>query len=315
MSALRDALAAYISLRRALGTRLKEPAETLGQFVDFIEKEGATFITTERAIRWATQHDWVQHNTWARRLSMVRGFASWLSTSDPRTEIPPKGAIRSGRTRRQSYIYTDDETGRLMAEASRMRSRTGMRAWTYTTLLGLLASTGLRPGEALALNCADVDLIDAILTVRQTKFGKSRLVPLDASTCTALSGYAKERNRRCPEPRSDAFLVSERGLRLVGCSARSAFVRLSQRVGLRPRGDRGRDGHGPRLQDFRHTFATRRLIEWYRSGVDVARAMPTLSTYLGHVLISDTYWYLQSVPELLQCATDRLQANRKAVSP
>ena len=210
MSALRDALAAYISLRRALGTRLKEPAETLGQFVDFIEKEGATFITTERAIRWATQHDWVQHNTWARRLSMVRGFASWLSTSDPRTEIPPKGAIRSGRTRRQSYIYTDDETGRLMAEAPDASDHGGIHAWTYTTLLGLLASTGLRPGEALALNCADVDLIDAILTVRQTKFGKSRLVPLDASTCTALSGYAKERNRRCPEPRSDAFLVSER---------------------------------------------------------------------------------------------------------
>ncbi len=307
MSALRDSLAAYVSLRRALGTKLREPAGTLGQFVTFIEGEGATFITTERSIRWATQHEGVQRNTWARRLSMVRGFASWLSASDPRTEIPPKGALRPGRTRRQSYIYSDDEIGRLMAEASRMRSRTGMRAWTYMTLFGLLASTGLRPGEALALDRADVDLADAKLTVRQTKFGKSRLVPFDASTCAALSSYAKERNIRYPVPRSDAFLVSERGLRLVGCSARSVFVRLSQRVGLRSRGERGRDGQGPRLQDFRHTFATRRLIEWYRCGVDVTRAMPTLSTYLGHVLISDTYWYLQSVPELLQCATDRAQ--------
>ena len=185
MSALRDALAAYISLRRALGTRLKEPAETLGQFVDFIEKEGATFITTERAIRWATQHDWVQHNTWARRLSMVRGFASWLSTSDPRTEIPPKGAIRL-----RAYapaVSTSTPTTKPEGSWPRLPGCVHAPACVHGPIrrfFGLLASTGLRPGEALALNCADVDLIDAILTVRQTKFGKSRLVPLDASTCT-----------------------------------------------------------------------------------------------------------------------------------
>lgn len=315
MSALRDSLAAYVALRRALGTKLKEPAATLGQFVTFLEKEGATFITTERAIRWAKEHAWVQRDTWARRLSMVRGFASWLSTQDPRTQIPPARALKAGRRRRKSYIYTDEEIGRLMAEASRMHSRTGLRARTYETLLGLLAATGLRPGEALALDRNDVDLDNAILTIRQTKFGKTRFVPIETSTCAALTRYATERDNLCPQPHSDAFLLSVRGSRLVGCSTRSTFVRLSYRVGLRSKRGTKRYERGPRLQDFRHTFATRKLIEWYSAGVDVARELPTLSTYLGHVLISDTYWYLQAIPELLQRATDYLVTKRKAGTP
>jgi integrase len=197
-----------------------------------------------------------------------------------------------------------------MKEASRLVSPTGLRALTYTTLIGLLAATGLRPGEVLALDKSDVDLNHGILSIRQSKFGKSRFVPLADSTRAALVNYAKQRDKLCLRPRSEAFLVSERGQRLQGCTARRTFARISCAVGVRPATGSRRGGRGPRLQDFRHCFATRKLIEWYRAGVDVGRELPKLATYLGHVDVAHTYWYLEAVPELLQLATDRLGAHR-----
>jgi integrase len=183
-----------------------------------------------------------------------------------------------------------------------------MRARTYTTLIGLLAATGLRPGEALALDKADVDLKDGILAVRESKFGKSRFVPLHDSARRALAEYAACRDRLHPQRLTRAFFISERGKRLQGDSARRTFARLSANIGIRTLPDKRRNGRGPRLQDLRHSFATRRLIEWYRAGSDVRREMPKLTTYLGHVSVASTYWYIEAVPELLQLATERLKA-------
>ncbi|MGH7340030.1 MAG: tyrosine-type recombinase/integrase, partial [Candidatus Rokuibacteriota bacterium] len=297
MSALHEALAQYVEVRRALGTKLKEAAATLAQFVAFLEREGATHITTGLAVQWAMVPQGVQRATWARRLSMVRGFAKWLSAHDPQTEVPPPGALPARRRRRRPHIFTDDEVCRLMAEATHRRSRTGLRPLTYTTLIGLLAATGLRPGEALALDTADVDLDAGLLTIRQSKFGKSRVVPIEGSTHDALKDYVARRDAICVRPSSPAFLLSEHGRRLRGNATRRMFAVLSCAVGLRPPFQARRWGRGPRLQDFRHTFATRRLVEWYQAGLDVSRELPKLATYLGHVGIGLTYWYIEAVPE------------------
>jgi len=182
MTGLHEALTQYVTIRRALGTRLAEPAFTLRQFVTFLEREGSSRITTALAVRWAMASPGVQRATWGRRLSMVRRFAAWLSAFDPHTEVPPQRLLPSRHRRPRPHIFTEAETRRLMAEATRRRSRTGLRPLTYTTLIGLLAATGLRPGEALALDRPDVDLENGILSIRETKCGKSRFVPIEPST-------------------------------------------------------------------------------------------------------------------------------------
>jgi len=311
MNTLRDALAEYLVVRRALGTQLREPARTLGHFVQFLEYEGQEFITTELALRWARQPVGVQPATWARRLTMVRRFAAWLSAFDRRTEVPPRNLIEARHRRNKPHIFTDQQIEQLMAEAARLDSPTGLRARSYVTLIGLLAATGLRPGEALALDERDVDLQNGVLAIRQTKFGKSRFVPVEHSTRAALAQYAQRRDKLCPRPRTKAFLISERGRRLDGSAARRTFAKMSCAVGLRRSREGRRLGRGPRLQDFRHSFATRRLVEWYRAGLDVEREMPKLSTYLGHVDVAHTYWYIEAVPELLQLATEHMHSRPK----
>ena len=311
MRTLHDALTQYVALRRALGTKLHEPARTLGHFVDFLKREGAEFITSELALRWAMEPQGVQRATWARRLDMVRGFASWLSTVDTRTEVPPRRLLAARRRRNKPHIFSEQEIARLMDEASKLNSSTGLRAMTYVTLIGLLSATGLRPGEALALDTGDVDLQTGILTIRESKFGKSRFVPISDSTRTALADYAKRRDKICPRPATQSFLVSERGKRVPGGVARRTFARMSCSIGLRVPTESRRMGRGPRLQDFRHSFATRRLIQWYRAGLDVGRELPKLATYLGHVDVGHTYWYIEAVPELLQLATERLGGRQR----
>ncbi len=207
MSALRDALTQYVALRRALGTKLHEAARTLGHFVEFLEREKAEFITPELALRWAMQPQGVQRATGARRLCMVRRFASWLSTAGARTDVPPPRLLASRRRRNKPHIFTEHEIGHLMAEAGRLASPTGLRAPACSTLIGLLTATGLRPGEALALNISDVDLQSGILAIRQTKFGKSRFVPIEDSTRGALARYAKQRDSLCPRCGTKAFPV------------------------------------------------------------------------------------------------------------
>lgn len=315
MSTLRNGLAQYVAMRHALGSKFREPAAALKHFVDFLEHEALEFVTNQAALRWAMQPQCVQRATWARRLGQVRGFARWLSVLDPRTEVPPARLLDARRRRRAPHIYSQQQIQQLMAEASRLPSQTGLRALTYSTLIGMLAATGLRPGEALALDLCDVDLDNGILSIRQTKFGKSRFVPIEESTRVALAQYARQRNALCSRPNVRAFLVSERGQPLCGSAARRTFAKLSCAVGLRTLPRKARAERSPRLQDFRHSFATTKLLDWYRVGLDVQRELPKLSTYLGHVDVGLTYWYIEAVPELLQLAREQCSRPRAGGAP
>lgn len=303
MSPLRRAVDEYLALRQALGFRLCRPAALLTQFAAFLEQEGAPYITRELALRWAQQPIHAQPAHWATRLGIVRRFAQFWRASDPRTEVPPLGLLPHRYRRTHPYIYTDREIQRLLKVARQLPSATGIRPATYATLLGLLAVTGLRISEALALNQEDVGGPEALLTIRRTKFGKSRLVPLHPSSRRALERYARLRDRIYPRPHTDSFFVSERGHRLTQCTVRWTFNRLSRQIGLRGPADRC----GPRLHDFRHRLAVRTLMRWYRAGVDVERHLPELSTYLGHTHVNDTYWYVSAVPALLRLAAARLE--------
>lgn len=307
MSALHSALTEYLQTRRALGTKLAWPESSLRQFVDFVDAQGQDFITTEIAVRWAILPVGVQRATHARRLGIVRGLAVWLQATDTRTQIPPHGLLPARQRRPLPHIYSEREIADLIGAAGRLRSPAGLRRITFQTLIGLLAATGLRPGEALALDVADVDLASGVMAVRESKFGKSRFVPLEESARAALVAYAELRDTVRPCRDARAFFVTERGSRLLACTTRLTFATLCRAVGLRPGRQAGRRGRGPRLQDFRHTFATRRLIEWYRAGLDVDRLLPRLATYLGHVRVAETYWYIQAVPELLRLATERVE--------
>jgi len=315
MSAIRDSLIQYVAVRRALGSKFYEPALALDHFVDLLEREGTEFITTDLALRWAMAPKHAQRATWGRRLSQVRGFAKWLNAVDIRNEIPPKRLLNARRRRNAPHIYTEQEIDRLMAQAARLHSPKGMRAMTYSTLIGLLVATGLRPSEAMGLDRSDVDLVNGILSIRESKFGKSRFVPIEESTRAALECYSRCRDQLFSLRVSEAFLVGERGIRLNAGSARRMFVRLSRAVGLRATTKDGRDGYGPRLQDFRHSFATGRMVEWYRAGLDVSRELPKLATYLGHVDVGLTYWYIEAVPELLQLAAKYLDKVRSGEQP
>ncbi|MBN1461581.1 MAG: tyrosine-type recombinase/integrase [Armatimonadetes bacterium] len=305
MTSLSKAVKDYLALRRTLGFKMIEVGNELNDFVKFARRERASRITTDLAVRWAKRSPTASQARWATRLGIVRRFAQYMKTIDRRTEIPPRDLLRGKYRRKQPHLYKDDEILQLLAEARKMRSPTGLRAQTYYTLLALLTVTGMRLGEVLALDRRDVDLRQGVLAVRRTKCRKERLVPLHETTRRALIGYARVRDRVHPRPQTDAFLVTEDGRRLHHCSVRENFVRLSRSIGIRTRA--GRFGHGPRLHDLRHRFAITTLIRWYRSGVDVECRLPVLSTYLGHTKITDTYWYLEAVPELLRLALRRIE--------
>lgn len=313
MSDLHDAVAEYLAIRRSLGFELRGVAGYLNDFVGLAEAEGAAHITTELALRWAKQPATTEPAYWAARLGIVRRFAAWRSATDPHTEVPPDGLLPHRYRRKPPHIYSDDEIERLVQTAAELPSSNRLRASTYSTFFGLLAVTGMRVSEAVKLDRQDVDLVQGILTIRRTKFGKSRLVPLHPSSRTALETYAKERDGILPTLSTPAFFVSKRGTRITECSARYTFAKISRQIGLRASAGGQRHGRGPRLHDMRHRFAARTLIDWYRAGVDVEREIPKLATYLGHVHVNDTYWYIEGVPELLQLATQRLVGKRGEV--
>lgn len=303
MNTLRNAVDEYLAMRRALGYRLQDAGVTLPAFVSFLEQHGESHITIASALEWSQIPSGANPARWAKRLSDVRGFARYRSAIDPRTEVPPRGLLPHGKDRAQPYLYTDAEIQRLMDAALRLPPADGLRPWTYYCLFGLLPLCGLRISEALSLQRTDVDLQEGLLTIRHTKFDKSRLVPVHASTQQVLAAYARKRDRLLGRQSSQYFFVSDRGTRLAGPSVRQTFYNLSRQTGLRGLSDR----KGPRLHDFRHRFAVRILELWYRSGQDVDRCLPILSTYLGHVRVSDTYWYLSLCPELAGLATARLE--------
>jgi len=303
---LEQALNDYLRIRCSLGFRLQQQGNALRNFVAFLRARGTSYITRELALQWATQPAKVDPAQWAWRLGRVRRFAIWCSATEPRTEIPPAGLLPHRRRRKPPYIYSDEEIKKLLCCTQQLSSRKRLRWRTFTTLFGLLVATGMRVNEALSLDQPDVDFDRGILRVQRTKFGKSRYVPVHPSTVEALKKYAEARGRLYPTPPTPAFFVSEHGNRITGQTARYTFAKLSQQLGLRvPAKYHGR---GPRLHDLRHRFAVRTLIHWYRTGLDVERELPKLATYLGHVHVNESYWYLEAVPELLQLATERLIA-------
>jgi integrase len=232
---------------------------------------------------------------------MVRGFAAYLETLNPATEVPPRSLL-PGRSRRATpYLFSDDEVQGLMAAAGALR--TPLRAATYATLIGLLAVTGMRVGEAIRLDRADVDLLEGLLTVRDSKFGKSREVALHATTTEALRGYAHRRDEECPRPAAPSFFVSIAGTRLIYTNVQHVFAGLTVAAGITRRSASCR----PRLHDLRHSFAVTTVLGWYRDGVDVEPRLPLLSTYLGHADPGSTYWYLSAAPELFAIAAQRLE--------
>jgi integrase len=302
MNDLQVALDEYLDLRRSLGFKLRDESTVLPQFLGFLQEERATVITIELALRWATQPEGVLPTHWARRLSMVRLFARFRSGVDARTEVPPQGLLPFRYHRRPPHIYHDEEVSILVEAAGRLKSQSGLRRFTYSTLFGLIAITGMRIAEPIALDRDDVDLTRGILTIRRTKFGKSRFIPVHSSTVQALENYSRTRDQVFPRPKSSSFFVSDKGVRLTQCNTRYIFVKLSREIGLRG----PNDSHGPRLHDLRHTFAVKTLLRWYRTGANVEHRLPELATYLGHTHVNDTYWYLSAIPELLQLAVARL---------
>lgn len=299
MSSLQKAVKDYVEMRRILGYKLTKAGTLLPDFVSFLQQQHAPFITIPLALRWAQRNAAAQPAHWANRLTVVRCFARYWSATDPRTQIPPWHLLPHRPSRARPYLYTDSEIRRLL-QATRQLG--GFRGLTYYCLFGLLSVTGVRISEALNLKLEDVDLGAGLLTIRNAKFGKSRLIPIHGSTQRVLSGYVRCRERNF-RGRLSYFLVSSQGNRLDGGVVHRTFHMLSRQIGLRGPTDR----HGPRLHDFRHRFAIATLVQWYRSGQDVAQRLPILSTYLGHVHLNDTYWYLTGCPELMGLAVDRLQ--------
>jgi integrase len=300
MTDLRSALGQYLTTRKRLGYKYEQQTRYLADFLVFMENRKAMTITTKLAMEWATlPRD--RHASWTVRLTALRGFARHVASFDPRTEVPPAGILPRWQ-RAIPYVYSDAEIDALLTAALALAPEDGLRRWTYHTLFGLFAVTGMRLSEAISLERDDVDLDAGVLTVRLTKFGKSRLVPLHPTTRAALRCYADRRDAHLGSRCGSTFFVAERGGRLLPEYVHRVFWRLSREVGLRRGGDRA----GPRLHDMRHRFAIRTLLDWYRDGKDAERQLPVLATYLGHARVRDTYWYLSACPELMQEAARRL---------
>jgi integrase/recombinase XerD len=300
VSPLRQALAGYLTVRRALGYKLARPEKLLGQFIGYLEAAGATTITVEHALAWATLP--AGDASWhASRMSAVRGFAAYLRTIDPSAKVPPADLIPWRPRRATPYLYSDDDITALIAAAARLRFP--LRTATYQTLIGLLAVTGMRVGEAIRLDRPDADLDVGVLTIRQSKFGKSRLIPLHPTTTAALRGYLRLRDRLHPHPSAPAVFITP-GRHPAEVLQRALDIPAAgppRRAAARSSSCR------PRIHDLRHSFAVRSLLDAYAAGQDGQARLALLSTYLGHVDPAATYWYLSAAPELLALAGQRLE--------
>lgn len=294
---IRKAVLEYLSFRRGLGYEMRVEGDQLLRFAAFADGTGHRGpLTIDLALRWASGLSRSNNpRNGARRLDIVRRFARHLALSDRSTEVPPQGLLGPIYRRKPPHIYTPAEIRALMREAGRITSLTGLRPHTYRTILGLLASTGLRISEVLRLTREDVDFREGLLTVRLSKFRKSRLVPLHPSAVRALRRYALTRDAHHPRSVNPAFFLTERGTAQKYHKTLMMFTALRRKLGW----TRGGTGCWPRLHDFRHTFAVRRLLAWHRSGAEVENRIVSLSTYLGHTNVEDTYWYLSATPELM----------------
>lgn len=289
----------YLATRHALGYKLEVHRLVLYPFVTHMAAIGAEHITVDDALRWAAQPSdapvWI-----TAKLSIIRVFARYLIAFDPATEVPPVGLLPEPSHRIVPHIYSDEDLRKVLIAADHLFPE--HRADTYRQLISLVAVTGMRAGEAVRLDGDDIDWDRELLTIVKSKFGKSRQIPLHPTTTQALAAYAARRDARRPKPKSTSFFTSSIGTRLLRDNVSSVFPCLIREAGLAASHDR----RPPRLHDLRHAFAVKSLINWYRDGVDVQAKLPLLSTYLGHVAPSTTYWYLTAVPELLELAAQRL---------
>jgi integrase len=302
MRELQEAMQDYLALRRSLGFKLKKHSRFLKEFELFLEQAGTSRITSRLALQWATEPQYLPQAEWAARLSVVRGFARYWSATDPLTEIPPDGLLPYRPARAKPHLYSDEQILQLLVTARNMTATHSLQPWTYYCLLGLLAVTGLRISEALNLRSTDVDWTEGILTIRGAKFGKSRLIPLHASSLHVLSDYSARRDRLFADRKAPFFFCSRYGGRLDEGQVRRVFYMISRQIGIRG----ASASRGPRLHDFRHRFAVQTLLRWHRTGEDVQRRLPILSTYLGHGHVTDTYWYVTGTPELMAAVGHRL---------
>jgi integrase len=300
MSTLSGHVEDYLRLRRALGYKLERAGHLLPQLVAYLEAAGSATLTAELAISWARLPSDARPNHWAARLSVARGFARYLQTVEPATEVPPAAVFPARRHRPAPYLWSQHDIQRLLDGARALRPR--LRAATHEALFGLLAVSGMRIGEAVGLDRDDVAFDTGVITIRHAKFDRSRLVPLHPTTTAALRTYATERDRLWRPRTSTAFFVSGAGARLGRSDVAKTLRGITTAMGLRS------DTVRPTTHQLRHSFAVRTLVDWHRSGVRVDEHIATLSTYLGHVSPADTYWYLSASPELMALAADRLDA-------
>jgi integrase len=305
VSSLEQHLTEYLAVRRAMGYTLARAGKLLPQFTAWMAEHDQRVITTELALQWATCPPATGSNWHRHRLTVLRGFAAHLRAIDPMHEVPATDLLPWQQRRAVPYLYTNAEIVALMGSATVIP--TPHRAATMRTLIGLLAVTGMRVGEAIRLDRGDIDLSNELLVVHDSKFGKSREVALHPSTIRALQGYLARRDRPIPSEPTMAVFTSAAGTRLSYCNVHLAFKRIVAHAGLRPRSANCR----PRPHDLRHTFAVNTLLDAYRSYENPAVRLPLLSTYLGHVHPGSTYWYLQASPELLALAGDRLERHLK----
>ncbi len=288
-----SAAADYVATRRAMGYKFAYQGQMVEQFAAHLDEVGAEHLTIAHALSWAMQPAGAAPVWWAVRLSTARGFARFLTALDPATEIPPVGLLPRPSHRIVPYIYSDADIARLRQAAGQLHPE--HRGDTYQTLIGLISVTGMRVGELVRLDRDDVDLDHSLLTIRNTKFGKSRQLPLHPTTVEAITAYARRRDQRRPVPKAPSLFTSAIGTRLLRDNVCTVFPRLVREVGLRSLNRR----RPPRLHDMRHSFAVTTLVGWYRDGLDVERRLPLLSTWLGHSDPRHTYWYLSAVPDRL----------------
>lgn len=294
----------YLAFRRGLGFALKSPAGDLRSFARYAKQCGHHGpVTLDLATRWALASRSGDPAQAARRLGTIRSFARFRVLIDPATEIPPVGLLGRVPRRRRPHIYSDEEICALLRQAGQLRPRGGLRSRTYAAFFSLLFSTGLRLSEACSLTCKDVDLVRGLLMIRGSKFRKSRWVPLHPSVTQALERYARNRDAVVPVDAAGFFFRTERVPRLTIAAVEKTFARMRRRLGWSAQGRARR----PRIHDARHTFAVRRLLRWYEDAADVGQRILALSTYLGHAKVTDTYWYLTGVPELMAIASRRFE--------
>jgi integrase len=301
VSGLREAAACYLATRRGLGFKMKGEGRLLEQFTAFAESAGADTVTTELALQWATLPAPASAAWHARRLTVVRGFARWLTAADPQAQVPPAGLLPGRARRAVPYLYSEADITALTAAAGRLDPQ--WKAVTMQAMTGLLFATGARLGEALGLERGDLDEDTGLLTIRETKARRPRQLPLHPTVVTALAGYAHRRDQEWARPATPAFFVSTTGARLARTTVQETFRRLLRETGIYDRVG----GLRPRIHDARHTFAVTTLAGWYRDGGDVQGRLPLLSTWLGHADPRHTYWYLSAAPELLTLAAGRLE--------